>query len=123
KENGAEVWRIEAADEGPMRLSIGGPKVLLDPVRSPSLRELFHVQGDLKNVKETTEDRTVSRRTFACKVVSFDFKKGHMTIWMCPDVKASGVVAVKLEMPQGTLELEVAGFGTKSSTDWGQSES
>jgi hypothetical protein len=78
------------------------------------------------------EKRTLAGREFACKKVAFegnDTKGGRLslTMWLSPEVKPLGVVALdgNLTVPEEPFDVEfsigVAGFGTADATEWGKS--
>lgn len=122
-DEGVEVWRVEPGAGDQLVLSVGGKKVPLRKERSPSLHDLIGARGELENLKVAAEERTVLDTKFACTVVDADTKKGHLTLVLSPSVKGSGVLSVKISGPQGSVELEAAGFGSKEKTEWGKSES
>jgi hypothetical protein len=117
-----ETWRIEALDGTKVTVATSGPKQVYDTSRTPTLHELFRMNGELTDLEEKDEKRTVAGRAFACKLLAFTCKRGHVTLWMSEDVKAGALVGIRIEKGADLIELELAGYGDSSGTKWGKTE-
>ena len=54
-------------------------------------------------------------------VLTADGGKKTWTVWLSKDVKASGIVASTIVTKDRTVEIKLAGYGTKDKTLWGKS--
>jgi hypothetical protein len=61
-------------------------------------------------------------QTFECQKLALVADRGRKkwTIWLSADVKASGIVASTIVTGDRTVEIKLAGYGTKEKTLWGK---
>lgn len=94
---------------------------------APSLEAYFRMPigtTTIGDVEVADEPRAALGRTFACKRVSFSAvargRRASAVVWLSTEVRASSIVAAKVLMEGGSLEYELAGFGTKDAVALGR---
>jgi hypothetical protein len=95
---------------------------------APLLSALFLDGLPVPSATVAAGPRRVGEREFACHAISFPLpdpdapaNTARATVWVCPEVPAGGVVALRLEGAAAAVEGELLGFGPRGATRWGRS--
>jgi hypothetical protein len=137
------VLRESANEEKPTKTTFSTKK-------APTIEQLLGLKdGKVTDVKVTDESRKLDdKKELACKKVTFTWtqaaNKYEGTLWLSPEVKGGGIVALHLKghekgigqggakgkdgeehkadlLIESSTKLEVTGWGNGDKADWGES--
>jgi hypothetical protein len=133
----AQAWKVLKVDEKEILVeqSAGdgrAEEVKLPAKEAPTISRFCDIDAEkVEDVKVQDEKKAIAGHAFACKKVTFTTTNGdrkiRATLWLCSDVKGSGVVALHLEMDvveqqKATVDFELAGYGSTDKTEFGKTK-
>jgi hypothetical protein len=98
----------------------------------PTAEELFasKSKGVVENAATEDSEYSASGKTFACKKLTYterdpsSGKASRVELWFSRSVRAAGLVAMRMTVDASLVTavstVELAGFGTSTTTEWGR---
>lgn len=133
------TYRVRAADANEVKVGFEAVPAIQDQDRiatvysrsvTPSFERVLDLKGTPKDVKATSEKRTIGGRDFACTKITYTLitsrgARTDNTAWFAKDVKAFGLVELVNVIPLAadgkcTVRYTLAGFGSKGTVDFGK---
>ncbi len=129
-------WRVNAVEGDDVVIAEsepGGTEVnhrTFSSKQAPTVRHYLQFEDGTEVAIQKTEDETrkLGDRELSCKKVTAteqdEEMRTTMSVWICPDVKGGGLVAVEasVQAPDGKVAVvfETKGFGHGDAAEWGK---